>query len=69
MLQFTFCTLTGSSEKYSEQNKVEYSVFEWTSPMLAQTETLKFQEIGKYFPLRRLMRILCFVSVSAFLLL
>lgn len=69
MLQFTFCTLTGSSGKYSEQNKVKYSVFEWTSPMLAQTETLKFQEIGKYFPLRRLMRILCFVSISALLLL
>lgn len=64
-----FLYVSGLFNKESEQNKVEYSVFEWMSSMLAKTETLKFQEIGKCLPLRRLIRILCFVLIFAFFLL
>lgn len=66
-LHFLFVNWLFSKE--SEQNKVEYSVFEWMSSMLAKTETLKCQEIGKCLHLGRPMRILCLFLIFAFFLL
>lgn len=64
-----FLYVNGHFNKDSDQNNIEYSTFEWISARQAKIETLKFCEIGKCLPIRRLMRIFCFVLVFAFFLL